>query len=143
MQEHRPERSLIFNDEVTIITHDKEESQIHLVISEFEKFSNYKLYIGILAPENKVNAEIDGHQFADEIYSLLKHENIKISDALGEKITEIFKQKSLNHKNQRNNFYTKRENQVLCLSMEGLPIKIIADRLSISDRTVLKNTEQS
>jgi len=139
IQEHRPERNLIFNDEVIIISHDKVESQIHLVISEFEKFSNYKLYIGILAPGNKANAEIDNHQFADEIYDLLKHENIKISDALGEKITEIFKQKSLNHKNQKNNFYTKRENQVLCLSMEGLPIKVIADRLAISDRTVEKH----
>ena len=40
---------------------------------------------------------------------------------------------------QKNKFFSKRENQVLCLSMEGLPTKIIADKLSISDRTVEKH----
>lgn len=139
IQEHRPDRSAVFNDEVTFRTFDKNETQMHIVISEFEKYSNYKLYIGVLAPLKNANTDINGHQFADEIYDLLKHENIKISEALGEKITEIFKQKSLNPKNQSNTFFTKRENEVLCLSMEGLPIKIIADRLDISDRTVEKH----
>lgn len=139
IQAHRPEKNSVFSDEVTIKTHDREDSQMHLVISEFEKYSNYKLYLGILAPVSKTNAGINGHLFADEIYNLLKHENIKISEALGEKITDIFKQKNLNPKNQSNTFFTKRENEVLCLSMEGLPIKIIADRLAISDRTVEKH----
>ena len=139
IQEHRPERNSVFNDEVNIKTDDGSELQMHLVISEFEKYSNYKLYLGILNPLNKANAEVIGHQFADEIYTLLKHENIKISEALGEKITDIFKQKNLNPKNQSNTLFTKRENEVLCLSMEGLPIKIIADRLAISDRTVEKH----
>lgn len=139
IQEHRPERNSVFNDEVNIKTDDGSELQMHLVISEFEKYSNYKLYIGILSPVNKSNAGIIDPLFADEIYNLLKHENIKISEALGEKITEVFKQKNLNPKNQCNTLYTKRENEVLCLSMEGLPIKIIADRLAISDRTVEKH----
>jgi PAS domain S-box-containing protein len=139
IHERRFEKNTVFSDEVTIKTTDNQESQVHLVISEFEKYSNYKLFIGISDLVNKANAEISGHQFADEIYNLLKHENIKISEALGEKITDIFKQKSLNPKNQNNTFFTKRENEVLCLSMEGLPIKIIADRLAISDRTVEKH----
>jgi len=139
IHEHRPDRSLIFSDEVTVINSSKEELHFRMVVSEFEKYSNYKVYIAILNPENKTNADADGHQYADEIYSLLKRENIKISEALGEKITEIFKQKNLNPKNQSNTFFTKRENQILCLSMEGLPIKVIADRLAISDRTVEKH----
>jgi len=139
IQEKRPERSSVFNDEVVFKTFDKQDTLMHLVISEFEKYSNYKLYIGIVAPLNNPNSEMNNHQFADEIYNLLKHENIKISEALGEKITDIFKQKSLNPKSQSNSFFTKRENEVLCLSMEGLPIKIIADRLEISDRTVEKH----
>lgn len=133
------EKNMAFNDDVVLRTSGNEESQVHLVISEFEKYSNYKLFIGIINPLTKSQSELDNQQYADEIYNLLKHENIKISEALGEKITEIFKQKNLNPKNQSNTFFTKRENEVLCLSMEGLPIKIIADRLAISDRTVEKH----
>jgi DNA-binding NarL/FixJ family response regulator len=106
------------------------------VVSEFEKFSNYSLYIGLFSEVNNVIGIPD--QYANEVYNLLKHENIKISDTLGEKITNLFRQKQLNLKNN-NSFFTERENQVLTLSMEGLPIKIIADKLSISDRTVEKH----
>ncbi|MBL7969219.1 MAG: response regulator [Prolixibacteraceae bacterium] len=136
---NRLNKSDFFDDKVTLTSSEGEELEVHLTISEFEKFSSYRVFIGITNPVNKLNTEVDGKQYASEIYSLLKHENIKISEALGEKITEIFKQKSLNPKNQNNTFFTKRENQILCLSMEGLPIKIIADRLAISDRTVEKH----
>lgn len=139
IKDNRPDRNNIFNENVLLISTEGEELEVLCSVSEFEKFSNYKVYIGIVTPVNKSNTEVDGQQYASEIYQLLKHENIKISEALGEKITDIFKQKSLNPKNQNNTFFTKRENQVLCLSMEGLPIKIIADRLSISDRTVEKH----
>ncbi len=135
----RLNKSDFFDDNVLITSAEGEELEVHLTISEFEKFSSYRVLIGIANPVNKLNSETDGKQYASEIYSLLKHENIKISEALGEKITEIFKQKSLNPKNQNNTFFTKRENEILCLSMEGLPIKIIADRLAISDRTVEKH----
>lgn len=133
------EKNMTFNGEVILKSFDNEEFLVHLVISEFEKYSNYKLFIGIINPLTKSNSEIDSQQYAEEIYNLLKHENIKISEALGDKITEIFKMKNLNPKKQSNTFFTKRENEVLCLSMEGLPIKIIADRLAISDRTVEKH----
>lgn len=139
LKNHRPEKSEIFNDDVTLQIDENVDIQSHLVISEFEKYSSYKLYIGILSDVNQSKSEIDGNQYAGEIYNLLKHENIKISEALGEKITSIFKQKSLNPKNQTNIFFTKRENEILCLSMEGLPIKVIAGRLGISDRTVEKH----
>jgi len=139
IQESHPESSEIFNGEVTIITEQKEESKINLVVSEFEKFSTYRLFIGIITPLTKFNNPDEGHLLADKVHNLLKRENIKISEALGEKITEIFKRKSLNLKKQNNTFFTKRENEILCLSMEGLPIKIIAYKLAISDRTVEKH----
>jgi PAS domain S-box-containing protein len=135
----RINKNNIFDENVMLTLEEGADLEVRLTISEFEKFSNYRVFIGMTNPLNKLNTEPDGKQYASEIYSLLKHENIKISEALGEKITEIFKQKSLNPKNQNNTFFTKRENEVLCLSMEGLPIKIIADRLSISDRTVEKH----
>ena len=69
---------------------------------------------------------MDSDLLIAEVNGLLKRENIKITDALGEKITNIFKQKKLSIQNHKNTFFTDRENQVLCLSMEGLPIKNIS-----------------
>jgi DNA-binding NarL/FixJ family response regulator len=84
-----------------------------------------------------LDAEAEGQE--DVAHGLAgKAHELKISETLGEKITNIFKQKQLSLKNN-NSFFTERENQVLTLSMEGLPIKIIADKLSISDRTVEKH----
>jgi len=139
IKKYHPDNVEIFNGEVTFKTYRHEEVQINLVVSEFEKFSNYKLYIGIISSLVKSSEQAEGEQFAGKVYNLLKRENIKISESLGEKIMEIFKQKSLNPKKQSNNFFTKRENEILCLSMEGLPIKIIAYKLAISDRTVEKH----
>lgn len=139
MQEQKPDKNEIFNDEVTLKTSKGKKVKMKLVVSEFEKYSNYTLYIGLFIAQSVSIASPSSHNYAAEVYSLLKHENIRISEALGEKITNIFKQKTLNLNNQNNSFYTKREYQVLCLSMEGLPIKNIADRLEISDRTVEKH----
>ncbi len=128
----------IFSDTVNLIVNSGEVQQMQLVVSEFEKFSDYTLFIGLFSMTTDAASQTDDLQYAKDVYRLLRHENIKISEALGEKITAIFRQKQLNIQKQSNTFYTKRENQVLYLSMEGLPIKVIADRLSISDRTVEK-----
>lgn len=139
IREHQPDKTEIFNEEVTIKTVKGEELQMKLVVSEFEKFSNYTLYIGLFILPSKSIVPRGPNRYADEVHNLLRLENIRISPALGEKIINIFKQKTLNLNNQKNTFFTKRENEVLCLSMEGLPIKTIADRLGISDRTVEKH----
>ncbi len=131
------DKNEIFNGIVKLKRNKGDELQMKFVVSEFEKFSNYMLYIGLFYAVVESPA-IDTDRLVAEVYSLLKCENIKVTDALGEKITNIFKQKQMNLKNHKNTFLTARENQVLCLSMEGLPIKNIADRLSISDRTVEK-----
>lgn len=138
IQNYLSDKSEIFNDGVTITAYDGEELQMNMVVSEMKKFSDHTLYIGMFTTLAKTTVSIGTYDYADEVNNLLKRENVRISEALGEKITNIFKQKTLNIKNQNNTFFTKRENEVLCLSMEGLPIKIIADKLSISDRTVEK-----
>jgi len=69
----------------------------------------------------------------------LKSENIVVTESLSKKMADIFKKHNVSLKTQHNDFFTDRENQVLSLSMEGLPIKVIADKLSISDRTVEKH----
>jgi len=130
------DRNEIFNGPVLLSRNGSDPIKMKFVVSEFERFSDYTLFMGIFSKIDAVSS--DANHYASEVYGLLKRENIRISDAMGEKIMEIFRQKPIGHKNQNNTFYTARENQVLCLSMEGLPIKSIADRLSISDRTVEK-----
>lgn len=132
------ERNNIFNDIVKLNSSKNGDLQMRFIVSEFEKFSKYTVFIGVLskAEDSVVNDKNNG--YAKEVHNLLKRENIKISEGLGEEITNIFKQKNQNHTILNNSFFTKRENQVLYLAMEGLPIKLIADRLAISDRTVEK-----
>lgn len=134
----KDENNELFNGTVNLVRINSEEIQMKLVVSEFDKFSNYTLYIGLLSSINRSTSAYNGNQFVAEVCSLLNRENITITEALGEKITNIFRQNSGKLKNPKNNSFTTRENQVLHLSMEGYPIKNIADRLAISDRTVEK-----
>ena len=132
------DRNEIFNGVVKLKRTDGDQIQMKLVVSEFERFSNYTLFIGLFSEATENLSNISNDQIRAEVYSLLKKENIKITDSLGEKIANIFKENQLDLKSHKNTFFTVRENQVLYLSMEGLPIKSIADKLKISDRTVEK-----
>jgi len=139
IQNSLPDAQDIFNEVVTVVTLKGKELQLNLNISKLDKYSSFTLYIGLFTKMQKSNIQAEKTNYATEVYNLLKRENISISESLGEKITNIFKQKTLDYKKQTNTFFSKRENEVLCLSMEGLPIKNIADRLAISDRTVEKH----
>ena len=128
----------VFNERITIKDILGEALELNLVMSQFTKYSDFIQFIGFFAPVPTVRSYLINDQLANEVCSLLKREKITITDNLGEKITHIIKQRSVSFNNQNNSLFTKRENQVLCLSMEGLPIKIIADKLSLSSRTVEK-----
>lgn len=128
-----------FNDQIILTDSSGEKIKTNLIISEYEKYSDFYLFIGIFSPESPVNNHSVNDVLAKEVCNLLKRERITITESLGEKITNIFKQRTVNYNTQSNSLFSKRENQVLCLSMEGLPIKVIADKLSISDRTVEKH----
>lgn len=134
-----PDSHDIFNEVVTAVTRKGKELQLNLTISKMDKYSNFTLYLGLFSKMQKSDVQAEKTNYAAKVYNLLKHENITISESLEEKITNIFKQKTLDYKKQTNTFFSKRENEVLCLSMEGLPIKNIADKLAISDRTVEKH----
>lgn len=131
--------NISFNDQIVITDRLGEKIKTNLIISEYEKYSDFVLFIGIFSPESPVNNHSVNDVLAKEVFNLLKREKISITESLGEKITNIFKQRTVNYNTQTNSLFSKRENQVLCLSMEGLPIKVIADKLSISDRTVEKH----
>lgn len=127
-----------FNDNVVLVSRNGKKIEVMLYVSVYEKYSGYSLMMGIVTLNlNKKSAENDVHM--SDILRVLKKENIVLTESMGEKLTDIFKSHNVSMENQKSDFFSNRENQVLCLSMEGLPIKMIADRLSISDRTVEKH----
>jgi len=76
---------------------------------------------------------------ASDIQKILKKEKVNIPESLEQKLTDVFKKNNNHIKNQWKDLFSEREKEVLCLSMQGHPTKIIADKLSISDRTVEKH----
>jgi len=88
---------------------------------------------------NPTSKDAENSVYFSEVLRILKKENIGVTETMGKKLTDIFKIHNIKVKKQLDSIFSDRENQVLHLSMEGLPIKIIADRLSISDRTVEKH----
>lgn len=128
-----------FNENVTLIAKSGVKTDVSLSISVYEKYSGGSLMIGLMPLYNDHSKNVDKDHMASEVLKLLKRENISITHSLGEKLTEVFKLQNVKNHSQNNNFFSKRENEVLCLSLEGLPMKIIADKLSISDRTVEKH----
>jgi len=126
-----------FSEEITLVSQSGVKTDVIINVSVYEKYSGYSLMIGLVTPMNKRNAE--NEYFITDVLNILKRENVVVSESLGEKLTDIFSQHNINMKNRKNEYFSSRENEILCLSMEGLPIKVIANKLQISDRTVEKH----
>ena len=130
---------IVFNDSITMKDIGGGELKMNLVMSEFSISSDFVQFIGFFSPLPPVTSYFVNDQLANQICNLLKQEKIPITGDLEDKITYLTKQRTVDCNNQKKSFFTRRENQVLSLSMEGLPIKMIADKLSISTRTVEKH----
>ena len=123
-----------FSEMVTLVLSNGEKFEVNLHISAYEKYTGYSLLIGLIILDN---SKCRGNEVViSDIVNVLKKEKIRVTESLGEKLINIFKQRRVKMDQEKNDFFTKRENQVLCLSMEGLPVKIIAHQLLISERTV-------
>jgi PAS domain S-box-containing protein len=127
-----------FSENVILLSKNGQRKPAFFSVSVYEKYSNHHLMMGLVLLNSR-NRETETYAYVSEILKILKKENIIVTEAMGEKLTDIFKIYNVKIKKQTNNIFTDRENQVLHLSMEGLPIKLIADKLSISDRTVEKH----
>lgn len=125
-----------FSEKVTLISRNGQRGIGVLTISVYEKQPEHTLLMGIVS--SNTSAVHENEAYVSEILRVLKKENIVVSEAMGKKLTDIFKVHNVKLKSQVDSIFSDRENQVLRLSMEGLPIKNIADKLSISDRTVEK-----
>lgn len=125
-----------FSEMVFLRSEGKNKTEVKLFISVYEKFSVYSLMIGLVT---LYKSRRDSEGFETEVLKALKKDNVVATELLGKQLTDVFKRQSLVLENQTSGFFSKRETEVLCLSMEGLPTKLIADKLSISDRTVEKH----
>jgi len=123
-----------FSETVTLAARGGEKREVLLHVTSYEKYSGYSLLAGLVIFNS--NKSVENKNFLSNIFSALKKENIAVSESLRENLVNIVKGQGINLVTQESGFLSKRESQVLCLSMEGLSIKMIADQLSISDRTV-------
>jgi DNA-binding NarL/FixJ family response regulator len=131
---HRCSKGLLnsFSETVFLKKADQKKIEVKLFISVYEKFTGYSLMIGLVTLfKNKEEDE----EFDSDVLRVLKKEDFVANGLPGKQLPESFQKQT----EQSQGFFSKRETEVLYLSMEGLPNKLIADKLSISDRTVEKH----
>jgi DNA-binding NarL/FixJ family response regulator len=137
MKDYLKKKKAAFNQQVILKGRVGDNLTMNLMISELNKTDGEIHFLGTLQALERVNPMFN-YQLAQDVCNLLKRENLEVSEALEKKITHTIKLRAINEDQQKKSFFTKRENEVLRLSMEGLSIKIIADKLSLSTRTVEK-----
>ncbi len=121
-----------FRENLNLITRQGTVSEVSVFISEYEKNPGVQL-IGIVNTNNETSGESFMSCTKTEIVQMLLKENVTITSSLRKKLDDIF----VHHESkQQNKFFSRREYQILKLSIDGLPMKLIADKLSISLRTV-------
>lgn len=111
--------------------------EVSLVISVYRKYVGHSLMVGICTPIQHPKNEDE--YFFSNVLKVLKKENVTVTETLVSQLNQVLKKQDTISKEQKPCFLSNREAEVLNLSMEGLPMKIIADKLSISDRTVEKH----
>lgn len=126
-----------YNGEVKILLKDNSTQSALLSLSKTDKHPTAGKIIGVITPL-KTTPNTISQQEINIISKALKEENIRVSDRLIHKLSSALNGKEVNHSKESEVAFSKREKEVLKLSCDGLPIKLIADKLCISDRTVEK-----
>ncbi|MGE5426660.1 MAG: LuxR C-terminal-related transcriptional regulator [Methylococcaceae bacterium] len=127
----------VFSQQVILKNRVGGTTVMNLTIAELLRSEDSIHFLGIFQAIERTNPMFN-YQLAQEVCNLLKRENMEVSEALEKRVTDIIKLRAINEDQPQKSFFTKRENEVLRLSMEGLSIKVIADKLSLSTRTVEK-----
>lgn len=126
-----------FNQQVFFKDRTGESVVMNLRIAELKKIEDSVHFLGTFQ-DVEGTSPMHNYQLAQKLSDLLKMENMEVSEALEKKIIQTIQSHAINETPPKKAFFTRRENEVLRLSMEGLSIKIIADQLSLSTRTVEK-----
>lgn len=126
-----------FQEEVSVKTRYGTEKRFSLFVAPIKKSPFNVLLMSILVPvkQNNINGEMSFR--SNRLKDVLSKDNIKVTDELIKKIDAV----SSFDMPGSNGYvhFSKRENEVLKLSSMGFPIKVIADKLNISSRTVEKH----
>lgn len=128
-----------FKEKVTLKTADHKKLEVNLFMTVYEKYSGHSLMAGLIS--NLQPTEKKEEPQSSDVLKVLKKDNVSVTESFGEHLTEVFKNQNVYLDRQVDGIFSKREAEVLCLSMKGLPMKLIADNLSISERTVEKHRE--
>lgn len=127
-----------FDEQISIITADRRLIPSKLYVTASQKFRGFTLLIGLLE-----TVEVNQSEY-DRLVNILSEEKVDISGKLATKLQRAFEfpaalKSPAADRTLTASIFSKREQEVLKLSCRGLPIKIIADELCISDRTVEKH----
>ncbi len=127
-----------FDEQINIITADEKTISRKLYVTASQKFRGFTLLIGLLE-----SVEVNQFEY-DRLVTILSEEKVDITGKLATKLQRAFEFPALKSVTSERatiatSIFSKREQEVLRLSCQGLPIKIIADELCISDRTVEKH----
>ncbi|MFA5329510.1 MAG: response regulator [Prolixibacteraceae bacterium] len=125
-----------FNEFVTVILSDGSKLDMAIYVSRSEKNVGYSLLLGLLIPPNTLGLQFDHNKLLKELLLSLREENITVSNQLTQRLSHVIDTVVYSRKIDLNNFFSVRELDVLQLSISGLSIKQISDKLQISDRTV-------
>jgi DNA-binding NarL/FixJ family response regulator len=131
-----------FKERVTLLTKSGHQIETAVFISVYDSFSGAPAMIGQVTLLGDHPLRVDHGHLASEVLKILKGEHIQITQSLSDKLSGVFNLHNESAHAPNPNFFSRRETEVLCLSMQGLPMKMIADKLSISDRTVEKHREK-
>lgn len=124
-----------FDESVCLRSFENQLIRAKLSVSAYEKYLGYSKMIAIISEFQSEDYEKEDNDF-DAIDKKKMAESELAPDSGSEKHTH---RKDNNVEVILDALFSKREVEVLNLSMEGLPMKLIADKLSISERTVEKH----
>ena len=125
-----------FTEDINMVSGGRNRFKCHFSVIVYEKISEYSLMLGLIIKTNSEHPE----KLKLNSDNLANLKDVIKPDLKGEHINKVFKHQNAVLQEQAHRFFSKREIEVLSLSMEGLPTKLIADKLSISDRTVEKTS---
>jgi DNA-binding NarL/FixJ family response regulator len=128
-----------FKEVIKLKTSSNKNKKYNLYVNPSQKYNGFALLIGLIVP---VNEPFDSVQIEyNKLINILEEEKIDVTEHLVHRIHQEFDFSDNKRKQKEMSTFSeielsKREQEVLALSCQGLPIKNIAEKLFISDRTV-------
>jgi PAS domain S-box-containing protein len=131
-------RSTSICEEVFLQIPNGVKQEISFSVAPYNDYFFGTTMVGVVIPKKQIEKIANHDRQVSELMRILKSENIYVSNTVVKQLNDVLKHQNENPATLNLGLFSKRENEVLHLSFEGLPSKVIADKLSISGRTVEK-----